>query len=69
MYFVPVKLFILEIKEKKSILEKKIVWPLNVALPWPGLEFGLFGGVKQFFFFLFVFVLFLFFLSLKDAWF
>lgn len=41
MYFVPVKLFILEIKEKKSILEKKNVWPLNVASPWPGLEFGL----------------------------
>lgn len=32
MYFVPVELFILEIKEKKSILEK-IVWPLNVASP------------------------------------
>lgn len=41
MYFVPVKLFILEIKEKSLYWKKKIVWPLNVALPWPGLEFGL----------------------------
>lgn len=49
MYFVPVKLFILEIKEKKNLYWKKIVWPLNVASPWPGLEFGLLGGVKQFF--------------------
>lgn len=56
MYFVPVKLFILEIKGKKNLYwKKKIVWPLNVASPWPGLEFGLFGGVKQFFFCLFCF--------------
>lgn len=33
MYFVPVKLFILEIKEKSLYWKKKIVWPLNVALP------------------------------------
>lgn len=35
MYFVPVKLFILEIKgEKKNLYwGKKIVWPINVALP------------------------------------
>lgn len=41
MYFVPVKFFILEIKGKNPILEEKIVWPLNVASPRPGLEFGL----------------------------
>jgi len=40
MYFVPVELFILEIKER-NLYWKKIVWPLNVAWPWLGLEFGL----------------------------
>lgn len=47
--------FILEIKEKSSILERKIVWPLNVASPRPGLGFGPFGGVKQFSCFYFLF--------------
>lgn len=58
MYFVPVKLFILEIKEKKSILEKKkncLASQCGLALTrswvWP------LGGVKQFFFlYCFVFV-------------
>lgn len=49
MYFVPVKLFILEIKEKKTYIWRKIVWPLNAASAQPGIEFGLFGGVNQFF--------------------
>lgn len=62
MYFVPVKLFILEIKEKKSILEKKLsglsMWPrldqvLSLASWW----------CQAIFFWLFCF------LSLKDAWF
>lgn len=61
MYFVPVKLFILEIKEKKSILEKKkcLASQCGLALTrswvWP------LGGVKQFNFFL----LFCFFVSKK----
>lgn len=54
MYFVPVKLFILEIKEKKSILEKKkrLASQCGLALirsgVWP------LGGVKQFFVLFFV---------------
>lgn len=54
MYFVPVKLFILEIKEKKIYIGKKIVWPLNVASPWPGLEFGLLVVSSNFFVFVFL---------------
>lgn len=51
MYFVPVKLFILEIKEKKSILEKKLsglsMWPrldqvLSLASWWCQAIFFLF---------------------------
>lgn len=34
---------------------RKIVWPLNVASSQPDLEFGLFGGVKQFLSILFFF--------------
>lgn len=42
-----------KLKKKKSILEKKIVWPLNVASPWPGLEFGLLVVSSNFFCFCF----------------
>lgn len=34
--------------KKKNLYREKIVWPLNVASSQPGLESGLFGGVKQF---------------------
>lgn len=49
-----------KLKEKKSILgggekKKKIVWPINVALPWPGLESGLLLVSSNFFIFFFSF--------------
>lgn len=68
MYFVPVTLFILEIKGKKIYIGKKIVWPLNVASPRPGLDLGLLVVSCNFFFVVVVFVFFWFW-SLKDAWF
>lgn len=49
MYFVPVKLFILGIKEKIIYMGKKIVWPFNVASPGPGLGFGLLVVSSNFF--------------------
>lgn len=55
MYFVPVTLFILEIKGKKIYIGKKIVWPLNVASPRPGLDFGLLVVSCNFFLLLYLF--------------
>lgn len=40
--------------KKKNLYWKKIVWPLNVASPWPGLEFGLLVVSSNFFFLFFV---------------
>lgn len=54
-----------KLKEKKNLYWKKIVWPLNVASPWPGLKFWPLGGFKQFFLFLFLILI----LFQKDAWF
>lgn len=57
MYFVPVKLFILEIKEKKSILEKKNCLASQCGLALTRSRVWPLGGVKQFFFlYCFVFV-------------
>lgn len=49
MYFVPVKLFILEIKEKKSILEKKNCLASQCGLALTRSRVWPLGGVKQFF--------------------
>lgn len=54
-----------KLKEKKNLYWKKIVWPLNVASPWPGLKFWPLGGFKQFFLFFFLILI----LFQKDAWF
>lgn len=39
-----------KLKKKNLYWKKKIVWPLNVASPWPGLEFGLLVVSSSFFF-------------------